>query len=148
MQNEQLIALRYTEVLTGCCVGVRKPLSTLMDINDRAAFTVPIDHCTDCFDLFQLVCGLKGVPTDKTQRLAILSVREDRLTGRVRNFIHLPTNAMVMDGLTKSGTFPELMKLISTGIFNIVSPDGKHVSMRVSKPKSQYTEDDLIKLDY
>ena len=148
MQHEQLIALRYTEVLTGCCVGIRRPLATLMDINDRAAFLIPIDHCTDCFDLFQLVCGLKGIPTDKTQRLAILSVREDRLCGRVRNFIHLPTNAMVMDGLTKTGTFPELMRLISAGFFKVFSPSNKFVSMRIAKPKSQYTENDLIHLDY
>ena len=41
MQHKQLIALRYTEVLTGCCVGIRRPLSTLMDINDRGCLRHP-----------------------------------------------------------------------------------------------------------
>ena len=77
-----------------------------------------------------------------------MSVREDRLRGRVRNFIHLPTNAMVMDGLTKTGTFPELTRLISTGFFKVFSPPNKFVSMRNAAPKSQYIENDLIHLDY
>ena len=55
---------------------------------------------------------------------------------------------MVVDGLTKTGTFPELMRLISTGFCKVFSPSNKSVSMRIAKPKSQYTENDLIHLDY
>ena len=146
LQHAQLIALRYTEVLTGCTIGMPKPLEVLMNVNNTAAFVMPIDHYTDCYDLFQLTCGLKGVPTDKTQRLAVLSIREDRISGRVRNFIHVPTNCMVMDGLTKAGTFPELMRLISSGEYRITTLAGKCVSLKCRKRQQEYTEDDLVRM--
>eukprot|EP00959_Pyramimonas_sp_CCMP1952_P093202 1951079-Pyramimonas_sp.AAC.1 len=46
---------------------------------------------------------MKGIPVDKTQRLSIPSLREDRLSGKVRRMYHWPTELMAMDALTKVG---------------------------------------------
>ena len=146
IQYSQLIALRYTELISGCTVGASKPLQVLISISDTGKYIVPIDHYTDCYDLFQLCCGMKGIPTDKTQRLSILSIREDRLCGRIRNFIHIPTNAMVVDGLTKPGTFSELLKLVSTGQWTVWSTLSKCCTMRSLVKLDTYTEDDLVGL--
>ena len=39
-----------------------------METDDH--YDLPIDSLTDCMDLMQLVTGAKGVPQDRTRRLA------------------------------------------------------------------------------
>ena len=68
------------------------------------------------------------------------------MSRRIRNFIHVPTNSMVMDGLTKIGTFPELIRLVSSGDFVISSPDHKYVSLRTSVARDVFDENDLMTL--
>eukprot|EP00959_Pyramimonas_sp_CCMP1952_P101945 2131992-Pyramimonas_sp.AAC.1 len=70
-----------------------------MEQND--ILIVPCDGITDCMDLFELVSGGRGLTTDKTQRISIMSLREDRLTGRFRRITHVPTASMLSDGMTK-----------------------------------------------
>ena len=85
----QLLAVRLTEILGhGTLTPWMKstPLSTLIQIQEDALWVIPIDHCTDCNDLFQLVVGDKGVPQDRYQRVYIMSLREDRVTGHIRRF--------------------------------------------------------------
>ena len=64
-----------------------------------------MDHLTDCYDFWQLVCEEKGIPSDKSSRVAILSMREEIISGRIRGFVHLPTELMLADGPTKIGIF-------------------------------------------
>eukprot|EP00959_Pyramimonas_sp_CCMP1952_P196812 4115327-Pyramimonas_sp.AAC.1 len=66
--------------------------------------------------MFELVTGLKGVPQDRQQRLAVMALGEERMTGRMGFTIHIPTDVMLRDALTKPGMFPQLMYLLTTGI--------------------------------
>ena len=76
---------------------------------------VPIDCLTDCMDVFELVCSAKGLSNDKTQRLVILGLHELRRYGLLRALIHLPTSAMLADGITKVGKIANLLRFGSTG---------------------------------
>ena len=142
----QLLALRFTELLSGIAFADPRPLDRLLEVSDSACYTLPLDHVTDCHDLLELVCGIKGVPSDKTQRLSILAIREDRLSRRIRHFLHVPTNAMIMDGLTKTGTYPELLRLLSSGFWRVWSPPEKHVTIRTCARKDNFDEQDLLDL--
>ena len=53
-----------------------------MDISDQGQYVIPLDHFTDCRDLWELVTGLKGVRADRIHRLAIKALGDERLTGR------------------------------------------------------------------
>ena len=91
---------------------------------------------------------MKGVPSDESSRLAVLSMREERLSGRVRNFIHLPTEVVIVGGLTKTGTFKQLMEHMTTGIWHIRLQKGKVITMRRSiDTTDSYSEQDLLDLD-
>ena len=109
---------------------------------------IPVDHVTDCMDLFELVTNVKGLSSDKSQRLAIIALREDRMTRRIRAFIHVPTRTMLADGLTKIGTFENLLLFATTGRWKIDLVDGQFVRTRLRKATSVYTEDELINLDW
>ena len=77
-QLAQLVALRLTEVLDkGIQLPLKSqsPLDDLIAIQEAGAWVLPIDHYTDCNDLFQLVVGKRGTPQDRFQRLYILSLR-------------------------------------------------------------------------
>ena len=114
----QLVALRLTEVLS---CGIQLPLKTaatlpqLIELQESAGWCIPIDHYTDCRDLFQLMVGEKGVPQDRYQRLYILSLREDRLKGAIRRVLWIPTGGMLADPLTKSMLSPILYDLLTHG---------------------------------
>ena len=82
---------------------------------EKAFYIVLIDHYSDCHDMYDLVCGGKGSPQDKRQRLAILALREARLCGAVRRFYHVPTDVKLADALTKSGLFTLFMEWLTTG---------------------------------
>ncbi len=55
----------------------------------------------DCVDLWELSCGLRGVPQDKSQRLGILAIREERRSFRLRRLYHIVTHFMLADPMTK-----------------------------------------------
>lgn len=121
-QVGHLVAQRLSElflpfVLTGSDKAAS--LQELLDYQSRNLQICPVDAYTDCMDLFELCTGTKGLSNDKSQRLAILALREDRLLGRTRWMIHTPTKAMVADGLTKDGFFQQLLFLCTTGVFKL-----------------------------
>ena len=87
----------------------------MMTIFNKSTMELRVDHYTDCLDFWQLCCGEKGIPSDKGSRLAIFSMREERLSGRIRGFIHIRTTIMLADGLTKIGIYDQLMRHQTTG---------------------------------
>ena len=123
-------------------------LKMLIDISDHGKYKYPCDNCTDCHDLLDLITGVKGVPSDKSQRLAVLALREDRLTGRTRFWLHIPTDSVLPDGLTKvkPGGFSVLMRFATTGEWILQDGiDKDHpVKLRKMQRRSQYEESDLL----
>ena len=87
----------------------------VISLEEYGQYLIPIDHFTDCNDFWELTCEQEGIPSDKSQRLAILAMREDRLAGRLRNFVLVDTANMIGDGLTKAGIFPQSMQLNTWG---------------------------------
>ncbi|CAK0846103.1 unnamed protein product [Prorocentrum cordatum] len=145
-QAAQFIALRMSEIIM--CSETQHKAKDMMEIFDRSLYQVRIDHCTDCMDFWQLCCGVKGVPSDKSSRLAVLSMREERLSGRIRNFIHLPTEVVIVDGLTKTGTFKLLMEHLTTGRWYVRPPKGKYITIRrIIHQQDSYSEQDLLDLN-
>ena len=81
------------------------------------------NHCVrDCNDLLELATGERGIPAYKFQRLSVFSIREERLSGRCRLFSHVPTDIMLADALTKLGTFPLFLNLMSKSIWDTTLP--------------------------
>ena len=121
-----------------------------MQDDGKAAF--PIDLVTDCYDLFQLITGMKGIPVDKTQRLSILSLREDRLSGRVRRMYHWPTELMIMDALPKVGVFPQMMDYLTSGtiryqgLIKLKNGAPSVITMKEVAKKYDFIEHDLVNL--
>ena len=55
--------------------------------------------------------------------------------------IHVPTAGMLADGLTKIGTFPQLMAFATTGRWKL--PSDMIVRVRRREPTQKYSEADL-----
>ena len=150
MGTAQLIALRFTELFCKTMYGQTANVKLLMEIQQRGSTILPIDSYTDCMDLWELACGMRGIPSDKSQRLCILSIREERMTRRIRGFGHLPTSCILPDALTKVGTFPVLMHWQTTGIWqvNATTTRGKPIKMRVMERREEedIDEDDLVNI--
>ena len=117
-----------------------------MELEQLGAYIIPVDHAADCYDFLELVTGLRGVPADKSQRLTVLSAREERVAGRIRHFFHWPTDIMIADALTKVGVFPQMYKLLTSGILSLHAPSGKPSTCRTLRCTTDYTEEDLINL--
>ena len=116
-QVAQLIANRLAEPLLGPAKGlwIPRPLDCLRIQEENAVF-LDTDAMTDCMDVFELLCSKKGLSNDTTQRVVILSLREFRALGIIRGLFHVPTSAMLADGLTKPGKFPQLHRFCTCGI--------------------------------
>ena len=149
-QLAQLVALRITEVFDkGIQLPLRSqsPLQDLIAIQEAGAWVIPIDHFTDCHDLFQLVVGERGTPQDRFQRLYILSLREDRIKGAVRHFGWIPTAAMISDALTKIMISPILYDLLTHGYWRVHIVDKqKPPLIAPALELTEYTENDLINI--
>jgi hypothetical protein len=148
----QLVCIRLTELLGhGIQVPLNSasPLTVLTKIQEVGGWVIPLDHCTDCRDLFQLVLGEKGVPQDRYQRLYILSLREDRIKGAIRHFIWIPTAAMVADALTKVMISPIMYDLLTHGYWQLkcVGLQGQKQDPLLAPALTisrDYTESDLL----
>jgi hypothetical protein len=148
--HSQMVAIRFTEIFTQILFNERATTKLLLRIQDEGSYLLPLDVWTDCMDLFSLTTGLKGVPADKSQRLSVLTMREERLAGRLRNYVHMPTAGMIADALTKQGTFAQFMKLLTTGFLRlppVVLNRQKPVTLRRLASKCEYTEDDLLQIN-
>ena len=95
---------------------------------------------TDCMDLFELMCSKKGLSNDTSQRVVVLSLREFRALGIIRALIHVPTVAMLADGLTKVGKFPQLLRFCTTGHVTFPIKDDKTFRISVSPPHLPYAD--------
>ena len=147
----QLCSMRFAEILYG---GNLWPLQRgpttkeLIWLQEAAATPLAIDHFTDCEDLWQLASGEKGLPQDKSQRLYVMSIREDRLAGWIRRWFLIPTQAMLMDGLTKHMHAPLLYDFLYTGYWRCDSSKGHRIKVRrVHNIKTTYDERDVEELD-
>ena len=123
----QLVAARLTEVFFGHPIS----LGTMIHHWTHGLFFTPIDHVTDCKDMFELCTGEKGLPQDKAHRLYVAAIREMRLTGRIRRFILIPTKSMLADGFTKSMYSPQLLEVLSTGILRVYNGETHFIDSRI-----------------
>ena len=143
-----MVAQRFTKIFAAHIFGVPPTIKLMQRLQDDNISIIPVDHITDCHDMFDLVCGAKGIPADKNQRVAILSLREDRLTGRIRQFYHMPSELILADALTKPGLFKEMMFYLTTGIWRtylVYDKKGmlKNLTLRRLEKSSSYSEEDL-----
>lgn len=145
----QMVNLRFSEVLQcGMCLPFRPRISLqdLIHVQEENLLVFPIDHFTDCGDLFDLVTGTKGTPQDKQQRLYILSLREDRARGLIRRFFLISSNIMLADSLTKHMLGRRFLDFCSTGVWRTRGAD-KNCRMRGRLDLGRdYTEQDLVEL--
>ncbi len=140
------MALRYTKVLIPLRMQPMSLLNLMMNMYEKSQYFLPIEHMTDCMHFHQLSCRVQSDPSDKSQRLATLTVQEDHSHGRIRYFLHTQTESMFMDGLTKHGVFPQLMRLLTTGKLFFDIPQQKYITIRRSPLPQPFTEKELISL--
>ena len=132
-----MVCLRYTELL----FWKQPSLDQMIRIQANGVYDFQQDLFTDCDDLLELVCGLRGVPQDRTQRLIILSLRERKALGMFRNLIWCDTKDMAANSLTKSVPFDEqLFQLQHTGVLRYQHP---MVIERPGRKVKDFTEHDL-----
>ena len=139
-----LVSLRFTELYCLSTFSRNPTTKYLLHLQTHNLVCIPCDITTDCMDLYELVCGLKGIPSDKSQRLCILCLREDRLSRRIRYVVHCPTANMLADGLTKPGVFPRLLHFCTTGIWQMEKTDMKPLRLKMPAPRRPFTEADLL----
>ena len=120
----QLTALRITEPDIALTTGKTITPTFLMHLQDESRLWIPHDHIIDAMDLWELACGMRGIPQDKSQRLGVLAIREERRTLRLRRLIHCTTGSMLADMLTKfSGIDSKsLLELLTSGHYTIKPP--------------------------
>ena len=111
--------------------GVPRPLDCLC-VQEEHHVLFEIDVMTDCMDLFELMCSKKGLSNDTSQRVVVLSLREFRSLGIIRTLVHVPTTAMLADGLTKVGKFSQLLKFCTCGKPEFHHKDDKTFRISVS----------------
>ena len=118
----QLIAMRLAEPELVQRHQLSTPLA-LLQIQDTAKCPIMVDAYIDCMDLWELACGLRGIPQDKSQRLGVLAIREERRTLRLRRLYHIRTKYMLADMLTKiaGADSKSLLELITCGHWTIAS---------------------------
>ena len=59
----QLVAMRLAEPELAMQLRAITPLA-LLDVQDRGLCPIPVDTFVDCMDLWELACGLRGIPQD------------------------------------------------------------------------------------
>ena len=128
-QMGQLIASRYTELFIRTLLPDNSEVTAHHMLRLVLSDTTVIAHdaVTDCMDLFELMTGGRGIPSDKSQRVAIMALREDRVRHRIRSLLHVPTRGMLADGLTKEGWFDLLLAFATTGKWKLTLLDGQAV---------------------
>ena len=86
----------------------------------------------------------KTLPQDKTQRIYILSLRESRLSGRVRWMALVPTQSMVAGVLTKPMHAKQILTLLTSGVLGVKNEETHHLQMKRLPPKFEIEERDLF----
>ena len=135
----QLICMRLAEPELAVKHCMLSPMR-LLQIQENGLCPVLYDHMVDCMDLWDLACSRKGVPQDKSQRLAVLAIREERRTLRVRRFFHVVTKYMLADILTKwiGHDSESLLELLSCGRWSLHGPVRVRHGFGTFQPNSTY----------
>ena len=107
----------------------------------------PVDAATDCRDFCELATGSKSLPQDKLQRLYLLAIKEARVTGRLQNFMLIPTQCMTADALTKPMVSYVLNKVLSSGYVRFWNEDKHPALVRRLPTLAEISEEDLYKAD-
>ena len=113
---------------------------------EHGILELPIDVVTDCFDVIELCTGERGCPQDRSQRLIILSLRERRLLRKIRHMMHIDTNDMPANRLTKYVPSDRaLTRILESGTMKFEKP--LHLRRCVPEPLIDYDESDLLRLN-
>ena len=120
IEASTLVMVRLSEILH---FHVSVTVNDLIKIQEENNLKMPVDSYGDCRDLWELITGLRSTPQDRTQRLYVLSIKEARISGRLRQIAIVPTECMTADALTKPMTSPCLLKLMSSGIVQFWNED-------------------------
>ena len=77
-----------------------------------------------------------------------MSIREDRVLRRIKNFIKLPTDIMLADGLTKVKVCPVLQQYMESGWWHIplVTPLKSNIVVQTSPEETIAEESQLTNL--
>ena len=87
----QIICNRFTELDFPIWYWRAPTAKDLLWIEESDILTVPCDSAIDAMNVFELLTGINGIPSEKIQRVGILSLREDRLSRRLRCILHIQT---------------------------------------------------------
>lgn len=144
IEASTLVMVRLSEILH---FHVSVTVNDLIKIQEENNRKMPVDSYGDCTDLWELITGLRSTPQDRTQRLYVLSIKEARISGGLRQIAIVPTECMTADALTKPMTSPCLLKLMSSGIAQFWNEDGHPVLSRTLPTLKDIEEEDLYKTD-
>ena len=144
-----MIASRITELEFLPVFGRLPNARDLLEVHARSLNIIPTDMYTDAMNLWELICHGRTLPNDKNHRVGVLALREDRITRRIRNVIHIPTKIMLADQLTKRMLSEIFMCYCTTGIWNTnLAQDAKARIRRAARRPARYTEHELIANDF
>jgi len=145
----QLIAARVTEMFCRMVLPPRASITAhdMLELSQKDITVIAHDSMTDCMDLFELITGGRGVPSDKSQRVAIMALREDRVHHRIRSVLHVPTRTMLADGLTKEGWYDQLLVYCTTGKIKMVLLPDQAVRHKRASLHPEATEKEIENLD-
>eukprot|EP00959_Pyramimonas_sp_CCMP1952_P156168 3266068-Pyramimonas_sp.AAC.1 len=69
--ESEMVAMRLTEMHAALKCTTKQMIAVLIKMSNTGQNALPIDHLTDCKDMFELVTGLKGVLQYRQQRLVV-----------------------------------------------------------------------------
>ena len=61
--------------------------------------------------------------------------------------MHIPTDVMISDALTKPGTFPQLMRLLTTGVASFTNNKKAITVKRIVHKPGGFSESDLENIE-
>ena len=144
VEASTLVMIRLTEI---DMASPQPTIKELIKIQEQGNPKLPMDFYGDCADVWQLVTGSKTLPQDKGQRLYILSIKECRICGKMRQMVLVPTECMTADSLTKPMVHDSMLLLLSTGKVKFYNVDNHPVKGRVLPALQDYDEHDIVKND-
>ena len=144
VEASTLVMIRLTEI---DMVSSQPTIKELIKIQEQGNPKLPMDFYGDCADVWQLVTGSKTLPQDKGQRLYILSIKECRICGKMRQMVLIPTECMTADSLTKPMIHDSMLLLLSTGKVKFYNVENHPVKGRVLPALQDYDEHDIVKTD-
>eukprot|EP00435_Cladocopium_sp_Y103_P007244 s1993_g2.t1 len=143
MEAATMIMVRLAELHLPAMPTIKQ----LIKIQEAGDQKIPMDFYGDCRDLFELITGQRTLPQDKSQRLYVLSLKEARVSGKLRMATLVPTEAMTADSLTKPMVHDCMLLLLTTGMVRFFNVPNHKVITRILPVSEEYTEHDLHKTD-